>query len=72
LLQARLDRVLCKLSGWRAQAIEMIGTTPIDGVQHVKTFSSGRQRTLPVYPSDHFGLLLTLVPSQGSVAAQQT
>lgn len=62
-LQKRLDRAFVKLRDFDIRAIEMVGQEPIPGVTYHKTVSErGKAKVieLPVVPSDHFGLLLTL------------
>ncbi|PKA53001.1 hypothetical protein AXF42_Ash001982 [Apostasia shenzhenica] len=54
-LQKRLDRFLCKLRDFDMIAIQMIGMEAIPGISY-----SHRNKFYPVYPSDHFGLLLTI------------
>jgi hypothetical protein len=51
--------MLVKLPSWRCRTIKMIGDEPIKGVEYEK---KGRKKPLPVYPSDHFGLVLRLTP----------
>ncbi|XP_062211716.1 uncharacterized protein LOC133912814 [Phragmites australis] len=62
-LQKRLDRFVCKLSDFKVDSIEMIGKEAIPGITYIKE-KKVRQETcqlkLPVLPSDHFGLLLTI------------
>ncbi|KAK3146805.1 hypothetical protein QOZ80_3BG0272300 [Eleusine coracana subsp. coracana] len=62
-LQKRLDRFVCKLSDFKVDSIEMIGKEPIPGVTYTKekkVRNEIRQLQLPVFPSDHFGLVLTI------------
>ncbi|KAM0952200.1 putative Zinc finger, RanBP2-type, endonuclease/exonuclease/phosphatase [Dioscorea sansibarensis] len=62
-LQKRLDRFICRLSDFKLQSIELIGTEPIPGLSYCKEKKVKNEFTklvLPVLPSDHFGLLLTL------------
>lgn len=82
-LQLRLDRFVCKLPDFEVQGIEMVGKEPIPGVSYVKVkefsfkskskkkFSGTREWTLPVLPSDHFGLVLTITPQPGSSASSE-
>lgn len=58
-LQARLDRFVCKLKDFEVEKIEMIGTKAIRGIY----FTHNGQR-LPILPSDHYGLILTICPKQ--------
>ncbi|KAK9803621.1 hypothetical protein WJX72_006035 [[Myrmecia] bisecta] len=60
-IRKRLDRVFAKLANWRLEGIEMVGTRAIPGVTYQKQSKKGPS-TLPVLPSDHFGLFLTLAP----------
>jgi len=62
-LQKRLDRAFVKLRDFDVCSIEMVGKQPIPGVTYHKTVSNrGKSQNieLPVLPSDHFGLLVTL------------
>ncbi|KAK3150050.1 hypothetical protein QOZ80_3AG0227120 [Eleusine coracana subsp. coracana] len=62
-LQKRLDRFVCKLSDFKVDSIEMIGKEPIPGVTYTKekkVRNEIHQLQLPVFPSDHFGLVLTI------------
>ncbi|KAM3412383.1 hypothetical protein ACQJBY_003844 [Aegilops geniculata] len=80
--QLRLDRFVCKLPDFRVQGIEMVGKEPIPGVSYVKVdvarwkykekvCRQRRERMLPVLPSDHFGLVLTITPRAGSSALSE-
>nr|XP_040254301.1 LOW QUALITY PROTEIN: tyrosyl-DNA phosphodiesterase 2-like [Aegilops tauschii subsp. strangulata] len=82
-LQLSLDRFVCKLPDFEVQGIEMVGKEPMPGVSYeeVKEFShkskSGKKFSgtwewmLPVLPSDHFGLVLTIAPRDGSSAPSE-
>ncbi|GMH05296.1 hypothetical protein Nepgr_007136 [Nepenthes gracilis] len=62
-LQKRLDRFICHLHDFEISGIEMIGTEAITGLSHCKEKKrkGGIQKLeLPVLPSDHYGLLLTI------------
>ncbi|XP_073127612.1 uncharacterized protein [Henckelia pumila] len=62
-LQKRLDRFVCKLKDFKVREIEMIGMDAIEGLSHIKEKRVKGQVTklvLPVLPSDHYGLLLTI------------
>ncbi|TVU30972.1 hypothetical protein EJB05_22631, partial [Eragrostis curvula] len=62
-LQKRLDRFVCNLEDFRIDSIEMIGTEAIPGVSYLKekkVRKEIRKVELPVFPSDHFGLILTI------------
>ncbi|KAJ3689022.1 hypothetical protein LUZ61_018186 [Rhynchospora tenuis] len=62
-LRKRLDRFLVKSTDFEATGIEMIGKDAIPGVKHFKdkkVRNEVKRLELPVLPSDHFGLLLTL------------
>ena len=61
-LKNRLDRILFKTQDWTVSHIEMVGTVAIPGVMYEKTLKSGI-KTLPVLPSDHFGLYAVLQPT---------
>ncbi|KAL5731211.1 hypothetical protein ACHQM5_003962 [Ranunculus cassubicifolius] len=62
-LQKRLDRFFCNLQDYKVNAIEMIGKEAIPGVTYCKEKKMKneiRKLMLPVLPSDHYGLLLTI------------
>lgn len=62
-LQKRLDRVLCHLHDFEVSAIEMIGTEAIPGLSYQKEKKVKKEiklLDLPVLPSDHYGLILTI------------
>ncbi|PWZ54504.1 Tyrosyl-DNA phosphodiesterase 2 [Zea mays] len=62
-LQKRLDRFVCKLPDFKVESVEMVGEEAIPGVTYVKEKKARReirQLVLPVLPSDHFGLVLTI------------
>lgn len=59
-LQKRLDRFLVGLRDFRVEGITMVGTEPIPGVTYLKVKKGGKELELPVLPSDHFGLILTI------------
>ncbi|KAJ6794387.1 uncharacterized protein M6B38_166155 [Iris pallida] len=60
-LQKRLDRFLCNLKDFKVDGIDMIGIEPIPGLSYQKQVGrTGKELVLPVLPSDHFGLLLTI------------
>ncbi|KAK1557058.1 hypothetical protein Q3G72_017128 [Acer saccharum] len=62
-LQKRLDRFVCSLHDFKISRIEMIGTEAIPGLLYCKEKKVKqvmRQLELPVLPSDHYGLLLTI------------
>ena len=62
-LQKRLDRFVCKLPDFKVDSIEMIGKEAIPGITYIKqkkVRQEIRQLVLPVLPSDHFGLVLTI------------
>lgn len=61
--QKRLDRFVCKLVDFKINDIEMIGQDMIPGASYHKDKIVGkefRKMDLPVLPSDHFGLVLTV------------
>jgi hypothetical protein len=69
-LQKRLDRAFVKLRDFDVRSIEMVGKQPIPGVTYHKTVSNrGKSQNieLPVLPSDHFGLLVTLRAKMSTV-----
>jgi exonuclease III len=58
-LRLRLDRVFCRLNGdWRMGNVEMIGTEVIPGVEFIGRGKGSKE----ALPSDHFGLLVDLLP----------
>lgn len=62
-LQKRLDRFLCYLRDFKIDGIEMIGTEAIPGLSYCKEKKVKKEvknLVLPVLPSDHYGLLLTI------------
>lgn len=62
-LRKRLDRLYCVLQDFKLESIERVGTTPIPGVsfqKERKVKKEVQKMTLPVLPSDHFGLLLKI------------
>lgn len=62
-LQKRLDRFICKLKGMKISSIEMIGRDEIAGASYIKekrVKGQVKELSLPVLPSDHYGLLLTI------------
>ena len=56
-LQRRLDRFVCKLEDFEMIGIEMVGTEAIPGILY-----RSKGEKLPVFPSDHYGLILTICP----------
>ncbi|PHU24882.1 hypothetical protein BC332_03214 [Capsicum chinense] len=64
-LQKRLDRFVCKLQDFCVSDIKMIGKDAIPGLTYIKekkVKSEVKRLTLPVLPSDHYGLLLEISP----------
>ncbi|CAN1326593.1 Tyrosyl-DNA phosphodiesterase 2, partial [Linum perenne] len=62
-LQKRLDRFLCSLRDFKVSSIEMVGKEAIPGLSYTKEKKvrhEVKKLELPVLPSDHYGLLLTL------------
>ncbi|KAL6992801.1 hypothetical protein U1Q18_010916 [Sarracenia purpurea var. burkii] len=62
-LQKRLDRFVCSLRDFKIRTIEIIGKEAIPGVSYCrekKVKNEVKQLVLPVLPSDHYGLLLTI------------
>lgn len=56
----RADRFICKLKDFKLHSVEMVGVEPIPGV----TRFDNHKNALPVLPSHHFGLVLTISPKQ--------
>lgn len=52
----RPDRILCKLTDFKLDSVQMVGEQPIPGV----TYFDDERDELPVLPSHRFGLLLTM------------
>ncbi|KAL3850881.1 hypothetical protein ACJIZ3_012763 [Penstemon smallii] len=68
-LQKRLDRFMCKLKDYKVSEIEMIGMDEIPGLSYIKekkVKGQVKELELPVLPSDHYGLLLTICPSDST------
>ncbi|KAF8670748.1 hypothetical protein HU200_050413 [Digitaria exilis] len=71
-LQKRMDRFLCKFEDFKIDNIEMIGKEAIPGISYFKekkVRKEIRNIQLPVFPSDHFGLVLTIT-SKGNETSQ--
>ncbi|KAK3021720.1 hypothetical protein RJ639_046066 [Escallonia herrerae] len=66
-LQKRLDRFICSLRDFKINGIVMIGKEAIPGLSYCKekkTKKEVKNLILPVLPSDHYGLLLTICVQQ--------
>lgn len=62
-LQKRLDRFLCNVPDFKVADIQMIGMEAIPGLSYCKekkVKGEVKKLMLPVLPSDHYGLLLTM------------
>ncbi|XP_011046947.1 PREDICTED: tyrosyl-DNA phosphodiesterase 2 isoform X8 [Populus euphratica] len=62
-LQKRLDRFICGLRDFKISKIDMIGKEAIPGLSYIKEKKVRREvkmLELPVLPSDHYGVLLTI------------
>lgn len=62
-LQKRLDRFICNLHDFKISEIDMIGMDAIPGLSYIKEKKVRKEMKkleLPVLPSDHYGLLLTI------------
>ncbi|KAI3958635.1 hypothetical protein MKW98_030300 [Papaver atlanticum] len=62
-LRKRLDRVVCSFQDFKICGIEMIGMEAIPGLSYrkeKKIKGQVQELMLPVLPSDHYGLLLTI------------
>ncbi|CAA7409137.1 unnamed protein product [Spirodela intermedia] len=62
-LQKRVDRFICNLPDFKIVGIDMIGLEPIPGLSYLKEKKVRKEMktiVLPVLPSDHYGLLLTV------------
>ena len=60
ILQKRIDRFLISSRDFKVESINMVGTERIPEVTYMKQKEDGTELELPVFPSDHFGLLLTI------------
>ncbi|CAL5356807.1 unnamed protein product [Camellia sinensis] len=58
-VQKRLDRFVCNLRDFKIRGIEMIGMEAIPGLSYWKKGKNNVDKR-PVFPSDHYGLLLTI------------
>ncbi|XP_062205708.1 uncharacterized protein LOC133907653 [Phragmites australis] len=68
-MQKRMDRFVCKLADFKIDSIEMIGKEAIPGVSYFKekkVRNEIRKIELPIFPSDHFGLVLTITREDDS------
>ncbi|XP_028060364.1 uncharacterized protein LOC114263978 isoform X1 [Camellia sinensis] len=61
-VQKRLDRFVCNLRDFKLRRIERIGMEAIPGLSYCKEKKEKNKvhMMLPVFPSDHYGLLLTI------------
>ncbi|KAK6932292.1 Endonuclease/exonuclease/phosphatase [Dillenia turbinata] len=62
-LQKRLDRFICSFRDFKIAEIDMIGMEAIPGLSYSKEKRVNKEvkkLNLPVLPSDHYGLLLTI------------
>ncbi|KAL2628297.1 hypothetical protein AAZV13_07G224100 [Glycine max] len=62
-VQKRLDRFICRLTDFKITSVDMIGMEAIPGVSYnkeKKVRKEIKQLVLPILPSDHYGLLLTI------------
>ena len=62
-LRKRLDRVFFRLRDYDLEGIEMVGQEPIANLLYKKERSIKKVKQMvdmPVFPSDHFGLLITI------------
>ena len=74
-LQKRLDRFVCRLADFEMDAIEMIGKEAVPGVSYVKDKTVAGvacKVILPVLPSDHYGLILTITRRQAGSASSDS
>lgn len=60
-IRGRVDRVLGKLRTMELDRIQLVGTSPLPGVTYQKATKAGNL-TLPVLPSDHYGILAIFKP----------
>lgn len=62
-LRKRLDRFVCNLHDFKVSGVEMIGVEAIPGLSYIKEKTVRKEKKLldlPVLPSDHYGLILTI------------
>ncbi|KAF5176063.1 Tyrosyl-dna phosphodiesterase [Thalictrum thalictroides] len=62
-LQKRLDRFFCNFHDYKIVSVDIIGTEAIPSLQYCKekkVKNEVKKLMLPVLPSDHYGLLLTI------------
>ena len=77
-LQKRLDRAVVSLADFELRSVQLVGTEKLPGVTYQKKrYKQGQpyQQQMDVFPSDHFGLLLTLKlrpPKKGQTLGRQT
>ena len=60
-IRKRLDRFVCRLHSFGLAKVELLGTEAVPGKTYRREYKGG-VKLVPVVPSDHFGLLLTLRP----------
>ncbi|CAL5345672.1 unnamed protein product [Camellia sinensis] len=67
-VQKRLDRFVCNLRDFKLRGIERIGMEAIPGLSYCqeKKEKNKVHMMLPVFPTDHYGLLLTICASNAS------
>eukprot|EP00884_Botryococcus_braunii_P018174 jgi/Botrbrau1/503/Bobra.110_2s0133.1 len=58
--RSRLDRFVCRLHDFEADDISMVGTEKIPNLLHPTSGKGRHGLMLPIFPSDHFGLLMRL------------
>ncbi|KAL2339200.1 hypothetical protein Fmac_013646 [Flemingia macrophylla] len=62
-LQKRLDRFICHFRDFKITSVDMVGMEAIPGVlynKEKKVRKEVKQLVLPVLPSDHYGMLLSI------------
>ena len=65
-IRKRLDRFVCRLHAYELARVEMLGTEKLPGKEFTREYKGG-VKLVPVVPSDHFGLLLTLRRKEAGV-----
>lgn len=65
--QGRLDRIFARLKDWEPAAIELVGTQAIPGLERTVRLGKTERsdRSIRVWPSDHFGLHAVFIKKMG-------
>ena len=65
-MKKRLDRIVFSCRDFDATQVRMVGCEPLGALTYLKKTYTGEVKRLPVLPSDHFGLVLTLARKAAS------